>query len=242
MFAQDAGYPVVRSARPRDGRVARRDQTKARLVIATVELLAAQGYAETSIEEIAERAGVSKGSVFYNFGAKEELFEGAVRYSADLLTDRMMHAKGGATGGQALERILAALFRLSDQYRAATQALASELLRTGRPWAAAMPAVRRQLLSPLVGSLTEYIDELTVAGEITVPVPYAHVETLAASLWGSITFVALSDPHPAPVEARRHVFQTLLVSLAAYRGLDSAAVAFGPTAPAKTLRPTGSLG
>lgn len=242
MFAQDAAYPMARSVRPRDGRVARRDQTKARLVIATVELLATQGYAETSIEEIADRAGVSKGSVFYNFGAKEELFEGAVRYSADLLTDRMMQAKANATGGQALERILAALFRLSDQYRAATQVLAVELLRTGRPWADAMVAVRRQLLSPLVTSLNEYIDELAAAGEIRLLVPSAHVESLAASLWGSVTFVALSDARPAPVEARRHVFQMLLLSLAAYRGVDSAAVAFGPTKAAKTLRPTGSLG
>ncbi|WP_028708456.1 TetR/AcrR family transcriptional regulator [Propionicicella superfundia] len=244
MLSHDSGGRTERNTmRARDGRVARRDQTRARLVAATIDLLAAKGYAETSIEEIAELAGVSKGSVFYNFGAKEDLFEDAVRSCADLLAGRMEDARGGTSGGQALERILAALFRLAEQYRAAVQVLSSELIRTGRPWSARVPALRTKILEPLVTALTEYVEELSVAGEIGREVPASHLESLAASLWGAVVFVSLSTPGSVPGDARRHVFQTLLTLLAGYRGIDSAPVAFAPSAAAPVaLRPTGSLG
>lgn len=44
-----------------------------RVIIAAVELFGEQGYADTSTREIAQRAGVSEGSIFKQFPTKKEL-------------------------------------------------------------------------------------------------------------------------------------------------------------------------
>ncbi len=234
MRPRDAGIETMHAGvGVRDGRVARRDQTRARLVSATVELFAINGYAETSIEEIAERAGVSKGSVFYNFGSKEDLFEEAIRHCARVITRGMLEAKGKTRGGEAVERVIASLFRTAENYRAATQVAASEMIRSGQAWEARTAALRQQIFAPLIGALSEYVGDLTAVGEITRPVPPAMLEGIAASVWGSVVSVSLGGIHAASMDARRHVYQTIITSLAGYRGVDNAAVTFRPSMVAR---------
>lgn len=47
--------------------------TRERLLAAAAEVFAAKGFAAASLDEVAERAGYSKGAVYSNFGSKEEL-------------------------------------------------------------------------------------------------------------------------------------------------------------------------
>ncbi|HVT41686.1 MAG TPA: helix-turn-helix domain-containing protein, partial [Acidimicrobiales bacterium] len=54
--------------------MAQGDATRATLVGAARELFGAQGYAETSIDEIVARAGLTKGAVYHHFEGKEGLF------------------------------------------------------------------------------------------------------------------------------------------------------------------------
>ena len=63
-----SGQPAASRGRPRG--TARR-----RLLDAAEELFAAQGFAATTTREIAERAGTSRGMVFYHFPSKEALLE-----------------------------------------------------------------------------------------------------------------------------------------------------------------------
>jgi AcrR family transcriptional regulator len=54
--------------------------TAARRVIdAAIELFRTKSYADVTVSEIAETAGVAKGSVYRHFSSKEALFEGAVK-------------------------------------------------------------------------------------------------------------------------------------------------------------------
>src|SRR3954467_15878828 len=56
---------------------------------AAAELIAAQGYGETRIADVARRAKVSPGLVVYYFGSKDRLLVEALRYS-----DEMFYATG----------------------------------------------------------------------------------------------------------------------------------------------------
>jgi AcrR family transcriptional regulator len=56
-----------------DGRRARSQRTSSRVVAASRDLFLEQGYARTSIEAIAARAGVSAQTVYNQFGSKSEL-------------------------------------------------------------------------------------------------------------------------------------------------------------------------
>lgn len=49
------------------------DETHRSLMSAGLTLFGAQGYADTSVQEIAERAGVTKGAFYHHFDSKEDL-------------------------------------------------------------------------------------------------------------------------------------------------------------------------
>jgi AcrR family transcriptional regulator len=59
--------------RPRLTRDQQRQQTRERLLAAALEVFEARGYAESSLEEIAERAGYTRKAVYSNFSGKSEL-------------------------------------------------------------------------------------------------------------------------------------------------------------------------
>jgi AcrR family transcriptional regulator len=58
---------------PRLTRDQQRQQTRERLLSSAFEVFEAQGYAESSLEEIAERAGYTRKAVYSNFSGKSEL-------------------------------------------------------------------------------------------------------------------------------------------------------------------------
>jgi len=73
---------VTRDALPSESpssRAARKDETQARIVHASMELFATRGYEATSISAIAAKAEISRGAVFWHFGSKEGLFKEACK-------------------------------------------------------------------------------------------------------------------------------------------------------------------
>src|SRR4051794_27818519 len=70
------------SARQDDPQVKRERRKEARpgeLLDAALDLFVEKGFAATRAEEVAARAGVSKGTLFLYFPSKEELFKAVVR-------------------------------------------------------------------------------------------------------------------------------------------------------------------
>ncbi|OPA73529.1 transcriptional regulator [Paenibacillus selenitireducens] len=49
-------------------------QTKINIMETAMKLFAAKGYADTSIDDICQQSGSSKGSMYYHFKSKEQLF------------------------------------------------------------------------------------------------------------------------------------------------------------------------
>ena len=60
-------------------RARRKEARPGELLAAALELFVEKGYAATRSEEVARRAGVSKGTLFLYFSSKEELFKAVVR-------------------------------------------------------------------------------------------------------------------------------------------------------------------
>lgn len=63
-----------------------RPESKARLLNAAVDLIRLKGYAATRVEDICERARLSKGSFFHYFKSKEDLAVAAADYWGELST------------------------------------------------------------------------------------------------------------------------------------------------------------
>ena len=85
--------PQARSASPRLPRQARRRQ----LLGAAQEVFVAQGYHAAAMDEIAERAGVSKPVLYQHFPGKLELYLALLDESVEALTDTVRAALASTT-------------------------------------------------------------------------------------------------------------------------------------------------
>jgi TetR/AcrR family transcriptional regulator, fatty acid metabolism regulator protein len=65
------------------------DQRRERLIKATYLEVAEKGYSAATLQDIAKRAGVSKGSTLYYFATKEDLFLGALEWMIERVHDRI---------------------------------------------------------------------------------------------------------------------------------------------------------
>lgn len=63
----------------------KRRQTQARLLDAALDAFAERGFHGTSVEDVCERAGFSRGAFYSNFSSKEELFVALYGRRADLI-------------------------------------------------------------------------------------------------------------------------------------------------------------
>ena len=68
------------------------DQKRGELIKATYQVVAEKGYSAVTLQDIAERAGVSKGSTLYYFATKEELFLGALEWIIEKVHARISEA------------------------------------------------------------------------------------------------------------------------------------------------------
>ena len=82
----------VPPAPSRGGATSRDVSTRGRLLEAAYELLAARGYQATTVQAVAQRAGLTTGAIYANFGGKQDLVVHAVldewyRTERDLLAE-----------------------------------------------------------------------------------------------------------------------------------------------------------
>ncbi|HKX29652.1 MAG TPA: TetR/AcrR family transcriptional regulator [Blastocatellia bacterium] len=68
------------------------DQRREALIKATYLEVAEKGYSAATLQDIAKRAGVSKGSTLYYFATKEDLFLGALEWMVERVHDRIGRA------------------------------------------------------------------------------------------------------------------------------------------------------
>ena len=77
-----------------------RDERRAQLLVAAREVFAAQGYHAAAMDDIAERAGVSKPVLYQHFPGKLELYRALLSTSADELVERVVAALKSSTDNQ----------------------------------------------------------------------------------------------------------------------------------------------
>lgn len=65
-------------------------ERETRILAAAGRLILRYGYDKTTIQDIAEEAGVSKGAIYLHFRSKEDLFEALVWHESDKLMDELL--------------------------------------------------------------------------------------------------------------------------------------------------------
>jgi AcrR family transcriptional regulator len=88
---------VAAGRRGRKTQPERTAATRLKLIEATIDCLVEHGYAATSTTLIAERAGVSRGALFYNFATKADLMLAVMDFVYELDTQLYDERLGGVT-------------------------------------------------------------------------------------------------------------------------------------------------
>jgi TetR/AcrR family transcriptional regulator, cholesterol catabolism regulator len=151
-----------------DGRSRRREDTRQRLFEAAVELIAEQGFSATTVDDIAERAGVAKGTVYYNFPSKTALFEDLLRHGVGLLTADFRAAVAGKPPGVAVSALVRAQLEYIRRYRSFAQLLLSEMWRTNREWQQTLKLLREEAIGVIAGVLQSGVDSGEFAADLDV--------------------------------------------------------------------------
>lgn len=120
----------------------RRGDTRQRIIDAAVSLIAEQGFAATSVEEIAVAAGVAKGSVYYNFGSKDEMFKAIITERVDRLNLALRAASAGHEGAPALDALVTEFLTHVHAHPNFAKLIIAEIFRTGRHWQEPIKLIR----------------------------------------------------------------------------------------------------
>src|SRR3954449_734927 len=84
VLAVSTGQHDVDAARPRGGRLPRRER-RAQLLSSALEVFVAQGYHAAAMDDIADRAGVSKPVLYQHFPGKLDLYLALLDASCDTI-------------------------------------------------------------------------------------------------------------------------------------------------------------
>lgn len=82
------------------------EERRREIVAAAARLFDEKGYDDSSMKDIMDAVGISKGAVYHYFGSKEELLEAVVEQAVDEYVDAM-RAVLDAAEGSGLDRLLA---------------------------------------------------------------------------------------------------------------------------------------
>jgi AcrR family transcriptional regulator len=153
-----------------DGRTRRREDTRQRLFEAAVALIAEQGFSATTVDDIALRAGVAKGTVYYNFASKTALFEELLRHGIGLLTADFRAAVAGLPPRDAVDALVRAQLEYIRRYRAFAQLLLSEMWRTNREWQQTLVLLREQAIGVIAETVQAGVDSGDLPADLDVRV------------------------------------------------------------------------
>jgi len=185
-------------------------RTRRRLLDAAAEVFARRGFAATSLDEIAEEAGFSKGAVYSNFAGKEDLFLSVLD---EHITRQMLDIRGDIdvtrTPG---EQVMEAGQRFMDlfQRERAWYLLSYEFL----VYAARNPefqvefAARQRVQREAVVALLE---ENAAAMEIPMPLPPERMAVALEALANGIAFAKLADERGVPDDLVGELFALLVL-------------------------------
>ncbi|HSO33608.1 MAG TPA: TetR/AcrR family transcriptional regulator [Labilithrix sp.] len=179
-------------------RPSRRDdqarETKRRLIGATVGLLAEVGWRRTTIEQIAERAGVAKGTFFVHFKTKEAIVLTLVE--AQIGAASAARDVALANGGTAVDGLRAATMALGKHAAASIELSRAVLIASleSREVGSATDAAFTQLHTRMIEDASEALDQGLLEGP--------DAETVASLLMASYLGAALhcaSAPRAKPL-------------------------------------------
>lgn len=131
------------------------------MIAVAEEIFAERGYQASSMDEIAERVGVSKPMLYEYFGSKEGLLVACIRQArAELLAATLASVEGVTSAQEALHRGLVTFFHFIDSHRRSWELLRQEAAVAGQTAMDEIEAVRQQQTEVNTTLFASYLPDL----------------------------------------------------------------------------------
>ena len=206
-------------------RPARTTATRQKLFDASMELIGERGAASVTVDEIAAAAGVSKGTVYYNFGSKSELIAQLLRHGVDILKARLLAAAdgtgsgvaGAVTGGAedardpllAMESMIGQAMDFMAEYPSFARLWVSENWRIPSEWQGPFAVLRGELLE-VIGRA---VDNVARAYPVDESVSRGSLET---AIFGACFVVGLDRQTYNPERTRDQSVAAIMAIMRGY--------------------------
>ncbi|WP_238147528.1 MULTISPECIES: TetR/AcrR family transcriptional regulator [Micrococcaceae] len=166
-------------------RPGRTNRTQLKLFEAAMVIMSEKGPTATTVEEVAAKAGVSKGTVYYNFGSKKSMVDGLLRYGVKLVLETIEDAgEGIADPRDRIARgVIASLRFLEGQPGFARLAVAE----MWRPHGGTSEVLAEQR-SVIIDRVTDLVDDLDESYETA---EHPDSRSIAVALFGSTFMLAM---------------------------------------------------
>lgn len=161
------------------------ETSKRRIFAAALDLMGRHGVSATTVDDIAEAAGLAKGTVYYNFGSKAKMVGELLKYGFDLLMNELaaVGQEQADPGRERLQQMMRAALDFVHDYPNYLHLWISHAWRQDSPWLADSVKMRAELLQVVERELSQ----LSTRRKDISP------EVVAASIIG--TLVVLSQEH-----------------------------------------------
>lgn len=189
------------------------------IVEAALQVFAAKGFAAARLDDIAARAGVSKGALYLYFATKEELFRAVVEQAIapNLKTVLGLISVHPGPFGDLITRVAGHMAQIVET--TPVGAVAKMVIGEAQNFPALARVWHDELVSPALGAMAGAIAAAQARGEVRPGDPRAFALSLISPLLLGViwreTFVPIgAEPFDLPALARQHV-QTLLAGMLA---------------------------
>jgi AcrR family transcriptional regulator len=192
-------------------RPGRTTATRQKLFDASMELIGLRGAANVTVDEIAHAAGVSKGTVYYNFGSKSELIAQLLRHGVDILKARLLEAGTGPAQDplQAMEAMIGQAMDFMAEYPSFARLWVSENWRTPSEWQGTFAVLRGELLAVIA----QAVDHVAQAYPVDESVSRGSLET---AIFGACFVVGLDRQTYNPERSRDQSVAAIMAIMRGY--------------------------
>ncbi|MDN5618752.1 MAG: TetR/AcrR family transcriptional regulator [Kocuria sp.] len=166
-------------------RPGRTNRTQLRLFESAMVIMSEKGPTATTVEEVAAKAGVSKGTVYYNFGSKKSMVDGLLRYGVQLVLESIEDAGEGVRDPrERISRGVIASLRFLEGHPGFARLAVAEMWRPD----GGTSEVLAQQRSVVIDKVTELIDDLE---EFYETAEHPDNPSIAIALFGATFMLAM---------------------------------------------------
>ncbi|MBI5962856.1 MAG: TetR/AcrR family transcriptional regulator [Chloroflexi bacterium] len=183
--------------------------TRARILEAAVTVFASKGYHDTKVDDIVSESKTSKGSFYFYFPSKQDIFLALVDTFADLLEDRLRSRINAETSGMArVDLALRVCLETFGQYRGLAKIAFVQATGLG----IVFEEKRRAVNDRFIEIIKTNLDEAVADGSI----PPLDTEIAACAWMGALNEIILRwvyTGEPDPVRSLPALRKLLLLSV-----------------------------